>query len=66
MLSVYTRHYPPCPHTDIHYRRCPCPKWIRGRLENTGLIRQSARTRSWAEAEEKAQATAQKSLAIEK
>jgi integrase len=65
MLSVYTRHYPPCPHTDIHYSRCPCPKWIRGRLENTGLIRRSARTRSWAEAEEKARATAQKSLAIE-
>jgi integrase/recombinase XerD len=54
MLSIYTRHRPPCKRTDIHYRRCHCPKWIRGRLEDSGLIRRSARTRSWAEAERKA------------
>ena len=51
MLSVYTRHYPPCPHADIHYRRCRCPKWIRGRLEGQGLIRKSAKTRNWSKAE---------------
>ena len=28
MLSVYTRHYPPCQQTDSNYRRCRCPKWI--------------------------------------
>lgn len=54
MLSVYTRHYPPCPRSDIHYRRCRCPKWIRGVLENTGAVRLSARTRSWQRAEGKA------------
>jgi hypothetical protein len=31
MLSVYTRHYPPCPHHDLHYRRCHCPKWVKAR-----------------------------------
>jgi hypothetical protein len=51
MLSVYTRHYAPCPQTDIHYRRCRCPKWIRGRLRGEGLIRRSAHTRNWSQAE---------------
>src|SRR6185437_4338566 len=32
MLSVYTRHYSPCTHTDINHRRCRCPKWIQGTL----------------------------------
>jgi len=54
MLSVYTRHYPPCPRTDIHYRRCRCPKWIRGVFENGDRLRLSARTRSWVDAERKA------------
>jgi hypothetical protein len=54
MLSVYTRHYPPCPRTDIHYRRCRCPKWIRGVFENGDRVRLSARTRSWVDAERKA------------
>lgn len=54
MLSVYTRHYPPCLRSDIHYRRCRCPKWIRGVLENAGAVRLSARTRSWHKAEGKA------------
>jgi hypothetical protein len=53
VLSVYTRHYPPCSKTDIHYGRCQCPKWIRGLLENTGAVRVSARTRSWHQAEGK-------------
>ena len=46
MFSVYTRHYPPCPRTDIHYRRCRCLKWIRGVFENGDRVRLSARTRS--------------------
>jgi integrase/recombinase XerD len=54
MLSVYTRHYPPCSRRDIHHRRCHCPKWIRGTVEDTGFIRRSARTRSWEKAELKA------------
>jgi integrase/recombinase XerD len=63
MLSVYTRHHPPCPQIDIHHRRCHCPKWIRGRIENAGLIRQSARTNCWAEAEKQAREM-EKSIAI--
>ena len=51
MLSVYTRHYPPCPETDIHHRRCHCPKWIRGVLVHQDPIRKSAKTRSWGKAE---------------
>jgi hypothetical protein len=51
MLSVYTR--PPCTRIDIHYRRCHCPKWIRGGIEHR-LMRISAKTRYWAEAESKA------------
>ena len=54
MLSVYTRHYPPCTRTDIHYRRCQCPKWLTGTLEKRGYVRFSARTRIWAKAEAKA------------
>jgi integrase len=54
MLSVYTRHYPPCPHHDLHHRRCHCPKWLGGVRENRGFVRFSAHTRSWATAEVKA------------
>lgn len=53
MLSVYTRHYPPCDHTDPHHRRCRCPKWIQGLLDGK-FIRLSAGTRSWERAELKA------------
>ena len=63
MLSVYTRHYPPCRHTHVQYHRCACPKWIRGRIENAGLIRLSARTNSWAKAQKKAREM-EKSIAI--
>jgi len=54
MLTVYTRHYPPCPRTDATYRRCRCPKWINGTLASGQFIRESARTRSWENAERKA------------
>ena len=56
MLSVYTRHYPPCTHTDIDHRRCRCPKWIQGTLPDGKLIRQSANTRNWEKAEIKVRA----------
>jgi len=53
MLSVYSRHYPPCPSDDINYKRCRCPKWINGVLGTDGpFIRRSAKTRSWEKAEE--------------
>jgi integrase/recombinase XerD len=52
-LSVYVRHYSPCSQTDIHYRRCKCPKWIQGILDpDKPTLRQSAKTRSWERAEE--------------
>ena len=54
MLSVYTRHYPPCRQTDSNYRRCHCPKWINGTLATGKFIRESAQTRSWETAERKA------------
>ena len=54
MLSVYSRHYPPCSHSDINHRRCRCPKWIQGTLLDGRSIRISAGTRSWEKAEIKA------------
>src|SRR5690348_1066861 len=52
-LSIYTRHYPPCKQTDIHHRRCKCPKWIQGVLDpSKPALRQSAKTRSWERAEQ--------------
>jgi integrase/recombinase XerD len=53
MLSVYSRHYPPCPSSDLNYKRCRCPKWINGLLGSDGpFIRRSAKTRSWERAED--------------
>ena len=53
MLSVYSRHYPPCPSSDLNYKRCHCPKWINGILGSDGpFIRRSAKTRSWEKAED--------------
>jgi integrase/recombinase XerD len=54
VLRVYTRHYPPCPQTNVSYRRCHCPKWINGLLPTGEFIRISARTRSWENGERKA------------
>jgi integrase/recombinase XerD len=56
MLSVYTRHYPPCPQTDSNHRRCRCPKWINGTLATGKFVRVSAKTRSWETADRKARA----------
>jgi integrase len=52
MLHVYTRHLAKCDHSrDLHWRRCHCPKWIRGLLLNGEKIRRSAQTTSWENAE---------------
>jgi integrase len=52
MLHVYTRHLATCAHSgDNHWRRCHCPKWIRGVLLNGTKIRRSAQTASWENAE---------------
>ena len=52
LLTVYTRHYPFCPQTVQHHRRCHCPIWIMGTIESTGaFVRVSARTRAWEQAE---------------
>jgi integrase len=52
MLHVYTRHIAKCDHSrDPHWRRCHCPKWIRGLLLNGEKVRRSAQTSSWENAE---------------
>jgi integrase len=55
MLSVYTRHSQTCEHReDINWRRCRCPKWIQGvSADGRGPIRETAKTRSWEQAEAK-------------
>ena len=50
-LFVYTRHAANCSHgEDRFWRRCRCPKWIRGVL-NGKAVRESANTRSWERAD---------------
>jgi integrase/recombinase XerD len=52
MLSVYTRHSADCPRAgDGAWKRCKCPKWVWGTL-NDEFVRRSAKTRSWEHAEE--------------
>jgi hypothetical protein len=52
MLHVYTRHLVKCAHSgDAHWRRCHCPKWIRGVLLNGTNIRRSTQTGNWEAAE---------------
>jgi len=53
MLFVYSRHAPDCAHKDeLKYRRCRCPNWIDGYVDGKE-VRQSAKTRSWEQAERK-------------
>jgi len=54
-ISVYTRHAPDCSKKhDPHWKRCNCVKYIY--LLKDGKIKTiSAKTRSWANAEQKAQ-----------
>jgi integrase len=52
MLHVYTRHRRSCEHRgDVYWRRCRCPKWLRGLLLNGQKIRRTARTSNWENAE---------------
>ena len=52
---IYTRHAADCSHAnDTQWRRCRCPKWLRGILPNGKPIRVSAGTRSWEQAERNA------------
>ena len=62
-LFVYTRHTADCAHReDRFWRRCRCPKWIRG-VVNGKAIRKSAETRSWEHAESKVRSTEQVGVA---
>jgi len=55
MLHIYTRHSADCDHADnTQWRRCRCPKWLRGVLPNGETVRESAGTRSWEQAERNA------------
>ena len=55
MLHIYTRHSADCDHADnTQWRRCRCPKWIRGVLPNGASVREPAGTRSWEQAEKNA------------
>jgi integrase len=57
VLSVYTRHYPPCQQQDPHFRGCKCPKWLQGTLwPYRERVRKSANTRNWKIAERRARA----------
>jgi hypothetical protein len=50
-LFVYARHTVDCPNRDDRFwRRCRCPKWIRGTIGGKS-IRRTAKTRSWERAE---------------
>ena len=55
MLHIYTRQSADCDHADnTQWRRCRCPKWLRGVLPNGETVRESAGTRSWEQAERNA------------
>ena len=54
MLSVYTRHYPPCKRKNPAWCRCKCPKWIQGTLDSGEFVHRSAKTRSRAKAQKQA------------
>ncbi len=56
MLSIYRRHGPGCKrglNQGRRYRACKCTVWIEGKVAGRNLPRQSLKTRSWAEAEER-------------
>src|ERR1700679_1881396 len=55
MLHIYTRHAPDCSHAnDTQWRRCRCPKWLRGVLPNGEAVPEPAGRRSWEQAERNA------------
>ena len=46
MLTIYRRHYPPCPYTTRRHRNCKCPIWVQGTLRGE-IVKQSLDLRSW-------------------
>jgi len=56
-VSVYTRHVPKCVNkADRYYRKCRCPKWLywSDSKHKNGHVLKSAKTNTWAIAEEEA------------
>jgi integrase len=54
LVNVYTRHSPECAHrTDRNWKRCNCPKWLYWTVDHK-KHRESAGTRTWSKAEQKA------------
>jgi hypothetical protein len=50
-VTVFTRHSADCPKkSDRHWKGCKCSKWS-SVSEDRGFTRQSAKTRSWKQAE---------------
>jgi hypothetical protein len=53
-VTVFTRHSADCPKkSDKYWTRSKCSKWL-SVSDDRGFTRQSAKTRSWEEAERKA------------
>ena len=46
MLTIYRRHYPPCPYTTRRHKSCKCPIWVQGTLRGEA-VKQSIDLRSW-------------------
>ena len=46
LLTIYRRHYPPCPYTTRRRRNCKCPIWVQGTLRGEA-VKQSLDLRSW-------------------
>lgn len=53
LVVVYTRHSGSCPHQSESFARCDCAKWLRWSRDGK-QHRQSADTRTWGRAEQKA------------
>ena len=46
MLTIYRRHYSPCPYTTRRHRNCKCPIWVQGTLRGE-VIKKALDLRSW-------------------
>ena len=46
MLTIYRRHYQPCPYQTRRYRNCKCPIWVQGTLRGE-VIKKALDLRSW-------------------
>ncbi len=45
-LTLYRRHYPPCPYKTRRHRKCGCPLWVQGTLRGE-VIKKALDLRSW-------------------